>query len=53
MANNYSVTASSLNVRKGPGTNYAAVGGLSYGAIVTVESSSNGWAKIGRIIIKR
>ena len=47
MANNYSVTASSLNIRKGPGTNYAAVGGLSYGAIVTVESSSNGWAKIG------
>lgn len=47
MANNYSVTASSLYVRTGPGIDYAAVSGLYYGEIVTVESSSDGWAKIG------
>lgn len=40
------VTASTLNVRKGPGTSYEAIGSLSNGAQVTVYSSSNGWSKI-------
>ena len=40
------VTANSLNVRKGPGTNYSVVGSLKSGKEVAVISTSNGWAKI-------
>ncbi|HHY81768.1 MAG TPA: SH3 domain-containing protein [Clostridiales bacterium] len=40
------VTASSLNVRSGPGTGYSKVGSLSKGTTVTILSSSNGWYKI-------
>lgn len=45
-ATKYVVTASTLNVRKGPGTSYAKAGTLSYGATVEVVSISNGWAKL-------
>ena len=42
------VTANAgLNVRKGPGTNYGIVGGLSKGTQVTVYEESNGWSRIG------
>ena len=40
------VTASALNVRSGPGTNYASLGLLRRGTSVTVESVSGGWAQI-------
>ena len=40
------VTASALNVRSGPGTNYASLGLLQRGTSVTVESVSGGWAQI-------
>ncbi len=40
------VTASSLNVRSGAGTNYSRIGSLSKGTEVSVISESNGWAKI-------
>ena len=40
------VTANSLNVRSGAGTNYSKVGSLSKGTQVTVHSTSNGWSKI-------
>lgn len=43
----YTVTAQiGLNVRSGPGTAYARIGGLAYGAAVEVSSISNGWATI-------
>lgn len=42
----YKVTATTLNLRKGPGTSYAKAGTLSYGATVEVESIANGWAKL-------
>ncbi len=35
-----------LNIRKGPGTNYARVGKLGKNAYCIVESVENGWAKI-------
>ena len=38
--------ATSLNVRKGPGKNYQAIGSLSYGSQVTVQGTENGWYKI-------
>lgn len=42
------VTASVLNVRTGPGTNYTVAGKLLLGAAVTVISDAgNGWYKIG------
>ena len=42
------VTASKgLNVRKGPGTNYAKVGALANRARVTVLETKNGWGRIG------
>ena len=42
------VTASVLNVRTGPGTNYTVAGKLLLGATVTVISDAgNGWYKIG------
>ena len=34
-----------INLRKGPGTSYARVGGISDGDVVQVASISNGWAK--------
>ena len=40
------VTASSLNVRSGAGTNYGVIGSLKKGAKVEVISESNGWSKI-------
>lgn len=46
VSNQYVVTATTLNVRKGPGTSYAKAGTLSYGATVEVESITNGWAKL-------
>ncbi len=39
-------TASSLNVRSGPGTSYPAVGYLVYGQRVHVLERQNGWARI-------
>jgi len=41
------VTASSLNVRSGPGTGYRVVGTVSRGTRVAVEGSSGSWRKIG------
>lgn len=40
------VTASSLNVRSGPSTNYNVVGSLKEGAAVTTYGSTDGWYKI-------
>lgn len=43
----YTVTAKSgLNIRSGPGTSYAKYGSFAYGAAVSVEEISGGWAKI-------
>lgn len=42
----YTVTASSLNVRRGPGTSYAKAGSLPYGSKVEVVEIANGWAKL-------
>lgn len=41
------VTASTLNVRSGPGTSYSVTGRLSSGDIVTVTRVSGAWAYIG------
>ena len=40
------VTASSLNVRKGPSTGYARIGSLRLGDTVTVTATQNGWYAI-------
>jgi N-acetylmuramoyl-L-alanine amidase len=40
------VNASSLYMRKGPGTNYSTIGILKKGAKVTVYSITNNWASI-------
>ncbi|MDD5092298.1 MAG: SH3 domain-containing protein [Candidatus Wallbacteria bacterium] len=40
------VTATSLNVRSGPGTSYSIIDCLSNGVTVPVLDSSNGWYKI-------
>ncbi|MBR4109050.1 MAG: SH3 domain-containing protein [Oscillospiraceae bacterium] len=37
---------SGLNVRSGPGTSYARIGGLSQGYRVIVLSTNNGWSRI-------
>lgn len=37
----------SLNVRKGPGTNYSIVDSLTDGEKVTVYETKNGWSRIG------
>ena len=37
------ITADSLNVRSGPGTEYERVGSLASGRVVRVLSQSNGW----------
>lgn len=43
----YQVTpAIGLNVRAGPGTGYAKIGGLSCGSKIEVSAISNGWATI-------
>lgn len=41
------VTASVLNVRKGPGTNNSIVGTLKNGTKVTVYEEKSGWSRIG------
>lgn len=41
------VTASWLNVRKGPGTNYAAVDCYKNGTKVSVYETKSGWSRIG------
>ncbi len=44
------VTASVLNVRTGPGTNYTVAGKLAQGSTVTIlEDGGNGWYKISYI----
>ena len=46
-AKSYKVTAKSgLNVRSGPGTDYAVIGGLSNGTWVVVLSQQNGWYQV-------
>ena len=41
------ITAGSgVNIRSGPGTGYAVVGGLGYGARVSTYGSSNGWYRV-------
>ena len=41
----YEVTASSLNVRGGPGTNFAILGSYEKGAVVTEEGLSGDWVR--------
>lgn len=41
-----SITASSLNVRSGPGTSYGVIGGLSKGSKASVVGTSGSWYKI-------
>lgn len=43
---NYSVTASALNIRSGPGTGYKVTGTAKQGQILCVESISGSWAKL-------
>lgn len=40
------VTASALNVRKGPGTNYGIATTISRGGAYTIVEESNGWGKL-------
>ncbi|MFC4737816.1 peptidoglycan-binding protein [Bacillus daqingensis] len=40
------VTATSLNVRSGPGTNHGVVGSLANGTVVTIVGEQNGWYQI-------
>lgn len=42
------VTANSLHIRSGPGTQYRSIGALKKGQVVEVESVSGGWAKLMR-----
>nr|WP_308201911.1 SH3 domain-containing protein [Priestia megaterium] len=42
----YTVTASTLNVRSGAGTNYAAIGSVTKGQKLSVVSKSGDWYKI-------
>ncbi len=43
----YTVTASSLNVRSGPGTKYKVIGAIKKGkALSVIKKESNGWYKI-------
>ena len=46
----YRVDATTLNVRQGPGTNYAAIGSLRKGEVVNglAVSADNQWAQISR-----
>lgn len=43
----YVKVSTSLNVRKGAGTNFGIVGSLKNGQAVTVYEESNGWSRIG------
>ena len=45
-ATKYVVTASTLNVRKGPGTSYGKNGMIHRGDAVQVVEIKNGWAKL-------
>ncbi|MGN0584075.1 MAG: SH3 domain-containing protein [Ruminococcus sp.] len=45
-AGTYTVTASSLNMRSGPGTGYSIVTKIPNGAVVTVTETGAGWAKL-------
>jgi N-acetylmuramoyl-L-alanine amidase len=40
------VTASSLNVRKGPGISYSVIGSLKNGTLVTVQKTEGKWSTI-------
>lgn len=42
------VTANVLNVRLGPGTNYAVAGGLKKGTQITLTEMENGWGKYAK-----
>jgi uncharacterized protein YraI len=42
----YIVTATTLNVRSGPGTSSAKIGSLTNNALVMVTAVTNGWAQI-------
>ena len=42
----FHTTASTLNLRKGPGTGYKRIGRLPYGTAFTVKDSSGNWYKI-------
>ncbi len=42
------VTASSLYIRTGPGTDYNTAGSLSAGSLVDIYESKNGWLKIAK-----
>lgn len=44
--NSYTVTASKLFIRSGPGTSYSKLGSYAKGAVIEVLEISNGWAKI-------
>ena len=40
------ITPIGVNIRSGPGTGYAVVGGLGYGARVSTYGSSGGWHRV-------
>ena len=42
----YTVTATSLNIRKGPGTDTDKIGSLPQGTVVRALAETNGWVKI-------
>jgi len=42
----YTVTASALNIRKGPGTDTDKIGSLPQGTVVRALAENNGWVKI-------
>lgn len=43
---NFSVTASKLNVRSGPGTRFNVIGSLKRGDVVKIEATSGSWSRI-------
>ena len=40
------VTATVLNIRKGPGTNYAITGTIKNKGVYTIVEAKNGWGKL-------
>ena len=40
------VTATVLNIRKGPGTNYAITGAIKNKGVYTIVEEKNGWGKL-------
>jgi len=40
------ITATVLNIRKGPGTNYAVTGQIKDMGVYTIVEESNGWGKL-------